>query len=72
MIEANYTPFIRPILTRDTATIRRASVSYCQVCARDFQSPELVYYAPIDGNIVCKECSNIHKDRQLRIYVREG
>lgn len=60
-----------PILTDDTASIRRAYVSYCQVCGRDFVSPELVYYAPIDNSIVCKSCSEIHRDRQLRIYIRE-
>ena len=66
-----YKPFPKPILTDDTATIRRARVSYCQSCGRDFASPELVYYAPLDGNIVCRECSEIHQDRQLRIFIRE-
>jgi hypothetical protein len=61
----------KPILTDDTATIRRAYVSYCQVCGRDFMSPELVYFAPIDNNIICTKCSEIHRDRQLRIYVME-
>lgn len=54
-----------------SATIKRTPVSYCQVCGRDFISPELVYWAPIDNNIVCAKCSDIHRDRQLRIYVRE-
>lgn len=58
-------------LTKDTATIRRAAVPCCQNCGRDFISPELVYYAPLDGNIVCSECAQVHRDRQLRIYVRE-
>ena len=61
-----------PIITDTTVTIKRAAVSYCQVCARDFKSPELVYFAPIDGNIVCRKCSEVHGDRQLRIYVKEG
>lgn len=68
---SDYQPFPKPILTDDTATLRRAHVAYCQSCGRDFKSPELVYYAPMDGNIVCLECSRVHKDRQLRIYVRE-
>lgn len=67
----DYKPFPKPILTDDTATIRRASVSYCQACGRDFKSPELVYFAPLDGNIVCSECAEIHRNRQLRIYVKE-
>lgn len=67
-----YTPFPKPILADDTTvTIKRAAVSYCQVCARDFKSPELVYFAPIDNNIVCRKCSGIHQDRQLRIYIKE-
>lgn len=69
---SDYQPFPKPILTDDTATIRRARVSYCQSCGRDFMSPELVYYAPIDNTIVCSKCAQVHRDRQLRIYVREG
>lgn len=68
---SDYKPFPYPVLTDDTATIRRARVSYCQSCGRDFVSPEMVYYAPIDGNIVCQECSEIHQDRQVRIFIRE-
>ena len=59
-------------LTKDTATIRRAAVPCCQNCGRDFISPELVYYAPLDGNIVCSGCAQVHRDRRLRIYVAEG
>lgn len=67
----DYKPLPKPILTDDTATIRRSHVSYCQSCGRDFKSPELVYYAPIDNNIVCEACSMVHKDRHLRIYIKE-
>lgn len=67
---SEYKPFPAPILAGDTATLRRALVSYCQSCGRDFASPELVYYAPLDGNIVCRECSEIHRDRQVRIYIK--
>ena len=59
-------------LTKDTATIRRAAVPCCQNCGRDFISPELVYFAPIDNTIVCSECAQVHRDRELRIFVREG
>lgn len=55
--------------TGDKIAIKRTPVSHCQNCGRDFDSPELVYFAPLDGNIVCQECSRIHRDRQLRIYI---
>ena len=55
----------------DKISVKRAVVTHCQVCGKDFNSPELVYYAPIDNNIVCSVCSEIHRDRQLRIYIKE-
>jgi len=57
--------------TGDKIAIKRAVVSHCQNCGKDFDSPELVYFAPIDGNIVCTKCSEIHRERQLSIYVKE-
>lgn len=56
----------------DCRLILEADVSYCQNCGRDFISPELVYYAPIDNTIICSKCSEVHRDRRLRIYVKEG
>lgn len=58
-------------ITDTSVTIKRTPCKYCLVCGRDFISPELVYFAPIDNNVVCKSCSEIHKDRQLRIYIKE-
>ena len=64
--------FIGEFDTEGYFSIKRTPIGYCQVCGRDFISPELVYFAPIDNAIVCSECSEIHRDRELRIYVREG
>jgi hypothetical protein len=55
----------------DCRLILEADVNSCQNCGRDFIGPELVYYAPIDNTIVCSGCSEVHKNRQLRIYVKE-
>lgn len=49
--------------------IKETPISYCQVCGKDFEHLDVVYYAPIDNNIVCPECSKIHEDRSPRIYV---
>ena len=65
----DYTPFPKPILTDDTATIRLAGANHCQVCARPFTTPELVWWIPLDGNTACQDCSRIHLDLHLRIYV---
>jgi len=51
--------------------IKKTVKSYCQACGRDFESPELVYYAPVDNTIVCRKCSEIHKDRELRIFISD-
>jgi hypothetical protein len=47
--------------------IKTTGIDYCQSCGKDFKSKEIVYYAPIDNNIVCEKCSKIHEDRELRI-----
>ncbi len=49
--------------------VKETTVYYCQVCGKDFQHLDIVYYAPIDNNVVCPKCSEIHRDRQLRVYV---
>lgn len=64
--------FIGEFDTEGYFNIKRTPTSYCQVCQRDFISPELVYYAPIDNTIVCSGCAQVHRDRRLRIYVKEG
>jgi hypothetical protein len=66
----DYIPSPGPILSDDMATIRRTLVPYCLSCGRIFTSPELAWYVPIDGHVVCSECSRIHQDRQLRIYIK--
>lgn len=44
------------------------TVYYCQSCSRDFNNLELVYYANIDNNIICKDCSIEHIYLEPRIY----
>jgi len=58
-------------VTEGYFAVKRTPISYCQVCQRDFISPELVYFASLDSNIVCSGCAQVHRDRELRIYVRE-
>lgn len=47
--------------------IKTTGISYCQSCGVDFEPQEVVYYAPIDNNIVCQKCSRVHEDREIRI-----
>lgn len=51
--------------------VKKTTKSYCQSCSKDFKDQEFVYYAPTDNNIVCAKCSELHKDREPRIYVEE-
>ena len=48
--------------------LKSTSISYCQVCNKIFENDEIVYYAPIDNNIICKKCSELHNEIQPRIY----
>lgn len=35
--------------------IKQTTIQYCQSCGKAFTKEELVYYALIDNNIVCKK-----------------
>lgn len=48
--------------------VRITGVGSCQVCGQDFKHGQAVWYAPVDNNIVCYQCSRVHADRQVRIY----
>ncbi|EOW8912834.1 hypothetical protein ACOVAE_003057 [Listeria monocytogenes] len=50
--------------------MKTTTVSYCQVCQKDFKNNEVVYYISIDNNIVCGDCANKAntKDIQPRIH----
>lgn len=47
--------------------IKTTGISYCQSCGKNLQSKEVVYYAPLDNNIICEKCSRVHEDREARI-----
>lgn len=51
------------------AEVKVTTTSYCQSCAKDFDGPEIVFYAPIDNNIICKECSKIHSKPEPRLFI---
>ncbi|KXZ39460.1 hypothetical protein SAMN05661008_00353 [Alkalithermobacter thermoalcaliphilus JW-YL-7 = DSM 7308] len=47
--------------------IKQTTIQYCQSCGKAFTKEELVYYALIDNNIVCQNCSTVHYQKYLRI-----
>lgn len=51
------------------AEIKVTTVTYCQACSRDFKDPEIVFYAPIDNNIICRECAKIHSRPEPRVFI---
>lgn len=50
--------------------VKTTYITYCQVCSKDFKDGEIAYFAPVDNNIICKECSMIHKSKQERKVVK--
>lgn len=42
---------------------------YCQVCLTDFDDMEIVFYAVIDNNIVCRKCAKVHALVEPRLYL---
>lgn len=41
----------------DTITIKRCHVNHCQVCGKPFGQIEVVFFVPLDNNLVCKDCA---------------
>lgn len=54
------------------AEIRITRIDYCQACGRDFEDAEIVFYAIIDNNIICKQCVKAHAAKEPRLYLRDG
>lgn len=52
--------------------MKKTTVSYCQVCSKDFDNNEIAYYVVIDNSIVCKKCaieaSKLTSDIQERLF----
>lgn len=42
----------------ETVTLKRCYVRHCQVCGKPFGQIELVYFVPIDNNLVCRQCAD--------------
>lgn len=40
----------------DTITLKRVYSTHCQVCGRRHSPLQLVYFIPLDNNLVCQEC----------------
>lgn len=38
--------------------MKKTNVTYCGECLRDFDNPEVVWYAPIENNCFCRECKS--------------
>ncbi|MFA4834881.1 MAG: hypothetical protein WC749_02250 [Dehalococcoidia bacterium] len=51
--------------------IKQTLIPYCQACGTTFAHLDIVYYAPLDGNIVCAECSRGKEDGEIRVFVGE-
>lgn len=51
------------------AEIKVTTTTYCQSCSKDFEDPEIVFYAPIDNTIICKECIKVHSTKEPRVFI---
>lgn len=54
------------------STIKPTSIKSCQSCGKPFNDCDIVYFVPIDNNIVCPECAYKHDSREKRIVEGEG
>lgn len=57
------------IIDDKTITLDRCHVDRCQVCGKSFEQIELVYYVPLDNNLICRECAdNLETGVEPRIH----
>jgi len=54
------------------AKMKTTSIRNCQVCGKPFVAGDIVYFVPLDNNIVCPVCAAIHPDRKKRVVDGES
>jgi len=52
--------------------MKTTSIRNCQVCGKLFVPGDIVYFVPLDNNIVCPECAYKHDGREKRIVEDES
>ena len=51
--------------------MKTTSIHNCQVCGKSFAPGDIVYFVPLDNNIVCPECAYKHDSREKRLVEGE-
>lgn len=49
--------------------VKITSCGYCQACDANFNDLEIVFYAPLDNDVVCRECACAHEELEPRLYI---
>ena len=52
--------------------MKTTSIRNCQSCGKPFTDGDIVYFVPLDNNIVCPECAYKHDSREKRIVEIEN
>ena len=52
--------------------MKTTSIRSCQVCGKPFNNGDIVYFVPLDNNIVCPECAYKHDSREKRVVEGES
>ena len=52
--------------------MKTTSIRNCQVCGKPFSDGDIVYFVPLDNNIVCPECAYKHDSREKRVFEGES
>jgi len=52
--------------------MKTTPIRNCQSCGKQFTDGDIVYYARLDNNIVCPECSYGHSIREKRLVEIEN
>lgn len=49
-------------------TIKITRSNHCDSCVKNFEPMSIVYYAPMDNAIVCRECAKAHTEIHPRLF----
>ena len=52
--------------------MKPTSIRNCQSCGKPFVAGDIVYFVPLDNNIVCPECAYKHDSREKRVVEGES
>ena len=53
------------------ANVKVTNRDYCQSCSKKFTHAQTVFFAWLDGTIICRECTKAHAEVEIRLFLED-